>query len=276
MIVGKICGGLGNQLFQYAFLKSLSLCQNEPFCLDTISWTWSETRRFELDKFNVELNYANKELIEYSKRKYLYREINFSFQPTLLGINQGYFDGYFQSEKYFKHYRNIILEQFTLKKPISIPYQMRSPNSVSISVRRGDYTVGSPKNVHGDVCDVGYYERAIDFMMKRLEYDVHFFVFSDDILWVKNNIKLPHNTTYISKPYKMGLDGNAINDDAHKDLIFISSCSNHIIGNSTFAWWGSWLCTNPNKIIVSPKRWFKHDEKNNQAGDIIPNDWYRV
>jgi hypothetical protein len=141
---------------------------------------------------------------------------------------------------------------------------LRNANAVSIHVRRGDY-VDSKKSLqfHG-LCDISYYQRCIELIEKKIR-EPSFFVFSDDISWAKDNIRINHPIIFV--------DHNTAKT-AHEDLRLMTHCEHHIISNSSFSWWGAWLCQNPGKIVVAPQQWFKsaiHDTK-----DLIPRGWETI
>lgn len=168
------------------------------------------------------------------------------------------------SELFFKKYRADLLKKFTLREELdAINKKMLAKikshkNSVAIHIRRGDYV---NHKSFGGVCDKEYFEEAMKKFI-GLE-DIHFFVFSNDINWVKENIKFPAPYTFVN-----------INDEenGYKDMWLMKNCSHNIIANSTFSWWGAWLNENPNKIVIAPKCWFKSCAKN----DRIPEEWIKI
>jgi hypothetical protein len=116
---------------------------------------------------------------------------------------------------------------------------------------------------HG-VCDLAYYEKAIQLIEKKVAHPTYF-IFSDDPAWVKANIRSKHKTVYIS--HNQGRD-------AHEDIRLMSQCRHNIIANSSFSWWGSWLNNSPNKIVIAPKTWYLDRSANTR--DLIPNSWVRI
>ena len=124
--------------------------------------------------------------------------------------------------------------------------------------------MAAPYNsVHG-TCSMDYYFRCIEYLASTIK-DPHFFIFSDDPKWVRDNLKLPYPTTIV--------DHNGVEKD-YEDLRLMTQCKHHIIANSTFSWWGAWLCENPKKMIFAPQKWFVTDEPN--TGDLIPEGWHRL
>lgn len=163
-----------------------------------------------------------------------------------------FLSGGFESTKYFDAIRPQLLEEFTpkharLEKNQSLYEAIENTNSVGISVRRGDYeSNGDIRKLHS-VCHADYYAHAIEEIKKRVDNPV-FFLFSDDIEWAKTHINTG-GETYCE-------DGT---DPVWEKLRMQSLCRHHIISNSTFSWWGQWLCANENKIVASPGRWFNND-----------------
>ena len=178
-----------------------------------------------------------------------------------------YLNGHFQSYKFFEEYRNSILEelQFSTEalsdKTKAVAEDMQSCNSVSIHVRRGDYMNGYYYEMLGKICDVAYYQRAIDAINERVSHP-RFYVFSDDPQFVADNLKI-ENATYVD--FNRG-------KDSWQDMYLMSQCKHNIIANSTFSWWGAWLNRNPQKIVVAPNRWFANMEND----EIVLPEWYRM
>jgi len=259
MIISKIQGGLGNQMFQYAYGKHLFYKYGEEFRLDTRFYNidLKPKREFLLDKFpNIFSNTdMNLQLIGpcYSIiDDFIFREL-----PNPVGSNY-YLDGYWQSEKYFKESSDLIREDFKpseelLNKLLLTPFI--DTNTISLHVRRTDYITS---NGYHPVQSIEYYQKAIETIGG---YD-YIFVFSDDIQWCKDNL-IFENIVFI--------EGNT----NIEDLYLMSLCKNNIIANSSFSWWGAWLNNNPDKKVIAPKRWFGDSAKLNES-DIIPDNWIRI
>lgn len=288
MIQMHLKGGLGNQLFQYALGRHLSLIHNSPLLLDITSFDNDKLRNYSLDAFNIcahiaPINPKNTFLkrlihkIQFIKPfKYLRPpgtvivENGFSFQPEIFNCStNSYLDGYWQSHRYFDAIAPIIRSDLTLKYPLSeylaiLESEIKSTNSVSIHVRRGDYANNPAITTYHGLCSLDWYQQAFE-KMQTIVTDAKYFVFSDDPDWVKANLKLNAPTVYISP----SADGKEA-----QDLYLMSQCQHHIIANSSFSWWAAWLNPNIEKNIIAPKVWFSganHDTK-----DLIPNDWIRV
>lgn len=292
MIVVRIIGGLGNQMFQYATGRNLSIRNSTKLILDTQPLEDANRenftiRNFELGIFNLDdkvkknpfLNLLNSSDKIFSsvyyrvKRKLIrfnsYFEKNLKYDIEIQGLGRNvYLDGYFQSENYFKESRKILLNDFEFQIELNIENKnilnlIKKSNAVSIHIRRGDYVNNKQINsVHG-VLQKPYYDNAIDYIINK-EKAPYFFIFSDDPQWVKDNYKLNFPFVVIS---------NNIGDQSYIDMYLMSCCSHNIIANSSFSWWGAWLNTNPNKIVIGPKKWFNDAMKKNS---IMCPDWIEM
>ena len=263
MIVTKLQGGLANQLFQWAYGKSLSEKYNTPLYLDLNLYTdkhIGDTRRdYSLIKFP---NFSNSPLTDKSlligKGLRTLRD-NFIFSDINYDDNLNYYlDGYWQSEKYFKEFESVIKEELKPNQTI-LDKLNKTPNIdknvVSMHIRRTDYV--SSNGFH-PVQSIEYYQKALDIIS---DYD-YIFVFSDDIKWCKENLKF-ENMVFME-----GFDDV-------EDLWLMSMCKNNIIANSSFSWWGSWLNSNPDKKVIAPSNWFG-ERANLNTSDIIPSEWIKI
>lgn len=302
MIVVRVMGGLGNQLFEYAAARRLAMVNNDQLKLDISTYAVSP-RPYRLDKFNIIEDIASVSEVErltgadsrntFPQRvrrrlsRYVQKlrptcktaiisELSTGFHPDVLHAKGDvYLNGYWQSERYFIGIEDVIRSEFTLKEPPDATnWQMGKVisecESVSLHVRRGDYVSNALYNkVHG-TCPLDYYRAAIkllmgcDFKSRSIE-NPHFFIFSDDHEWVKQNLKLDYPTTHV--------DHNGEDKD-YEDLRLMSLCKHHIIANSSFSWWGAWLSTNVSKTVIAPKVWFNDQSKD--SSDIVPKSWWRI
>ena len=210
--------------------------------------------------FFYNLLYTNDSIYVSEKSSYLNKK-------TLKNNNQNiYLDGYWQNEKYFNDIEKVILKEFTLKNEFLIKNKklketIKNTNSISIHIRRSDYIKNKKTNeIHG-VCTTDYYQKAIKKIIEN-NNNIHIFVFSDDILWAKNNLKFNFPISFI------------VGNKDYEDLILMSLCKHNIIANSSFSWWGAWLNKNPKKIVIAPQRWFNNLNKNKQ--NPIPQKWIRM
>jgi hypothetical protein len=288
MMYTSIYGGLGNQMFQYATAKSISVARNVDFKIDTCKMNNSNfiTRNFLLSKFNISAQMAQiDEVFEFHNNKYfdfvlrklyqknikltnkIFEKKYFHFDKDLLSNQKGYLDGYWQSFKYFENIRDILLKEFTLVQELNfenklILNQINESNSVSIHIRRGDYVKDKKNEKIYAVFGMEYYEDAIFYLIKTIQ-NPSFFVFSDDLEWASKNLDLK-NATFV--------DVNATQNPAN-DLILMSSCKHNIIANSTFSWWSAWLNKNAQKVFIAPKRWMSTIDN---LDDLYPQNWIRL
>ncbi len=291
MIITRLIGGLGNQLFQYAVARHLAEINDTVVKLDISGFEKYKLHKYSLSAFNIQENFATPDEIKNliykrngffrqnilnrnrTKKEYTERyikESQFSFMPDTLDLDKNiYLDGYWQSEKYFDKIKNIILDEFTVKnvqlgKDKEVDDMISSIESVSVHIRRCDYVNNSKTNEKHGSCDLSYYHACVKQISMKLK-SPHFFIFSDDIDWVKNNLKLSFPTTIV--------DHNSA-DKAYEDLRLMSHCKHNIIANSTFSWWGAWLNKNQEKIVIAPKKWFNDNAID--TSDLIPSNWLRI
>lgn len=302
MIITKIQGGLGNQIFQYAIGRHLAKINNTELKFDISYYKTIKKnkahRKYLLNNFNIKEKFINEKdlkkisitcienrsflsrakmrLLKYieemtpiHKRSYI-KEPYFNFCADVLNAKNKniYLYGHWQNEKYFKNIENIIRKEFTLKNKISDNNQkitniIKNTQSISIHIRRGDYAENKETNQYHGLCSLKYYYDAIKKITKYIK-NPNFFVFSDDIEWVKNNLKTKFPLIFVS--------GNNIKD--YEELILMSKCKHNIIANSTFSWWGAWLNNNQNKIVIAPKKWFNNSPNN--IKDLYPKIWIKI
>ena len=282
MITIKIQGGIGNQMFQYAFGRSLSLKRKENLRLDTSFYknikSGDTPREFKLNNFNIKADIIETDSLSKSTKTFwklinkiglmFHKDFHVRFHPYFLKVRIKNFIGFFQSYKYFSDYEKEIKEDLTLKiqlpaKAIEILEQIKNSSSVSIHVRCGDYITNKDNLKSYGVCSLDYYQNAISRIKEKVDKPV-FYVFSDDINWVKSNLKTDENLIFVS-------DNNF---DETVQLELMSNCKNNIIANSSFSWWAGWLNKNPNKIVIAPKKWT--NIVNFDTIDLIPEDWIKI
>ena len=295
MIISRLNGGLGNQMFQYALGRVLSKLNKTELYLDLSLYNRQHNtdtpRSYELDIFpNIDSKTpSNKILGKFTHLRKLklllnhylnlnlqtypqnwIRENDHKFHPEILKLRGNYLlDGYWQTEKYFKKYRKQIFKDFSFPKKISkknklIIEQIRKKNSVSIHIRRGDYVTSKKTNTHHGICSMDYYKKAIGLINKQVK-NPWFVIFSDDPGWCKRYLSVPKNSLFISHNTKK---------ESFEDMRLISLCKHNIIANSSFSWWGAWLNANKNKIIIAPQKWLKGANIN--QGDIVPSNWKTI
>jgi hypothetical protein len=289
MIIVQLKGGLGNQLFQYAAALNLGKHHNVPVKVDISLLTIPDAligtkRAFDLLSIQHSIEVANEAEINAVKgnklmqqlqkflpsyKRNIYKEVSFNYDHYFLeSINNIYLKGYRQSEKYFESITNEIKKTFVIKEELikevsNLASQIQSENSVSIHIRRGDYTNAEMLEYHG-IQDVDYYNQAISFIKEKIS-NPKFYIFSDNINWVQENLYLNEEAQLIT-----------INESPTSitDFHLMSCCKHNIIANSTFSWWAAYLNPNPNKIIIAPKRWF--NKANYDTKDLIPSSWIQL
>jgi len=286
-------GGLGNQMFQYALGRSLSLHYNVDLKLD-LSFLLDRTshskdiviRDYDLGIFNIIENFATSEEVQkFNKKIFINKRID-QLSKKILGIKPTYvkepyfhffpgvfslgpdicLEGSWQTEKYFLSCENIIRKDFTFKNPpgkktLEILDKIKNCNAVCVNVRRGDFLTNS---YHGAI-GLEYYEKS-EAIIREKYRGIHFFVFSDDIAWCQQNLNLSGPTTYVSHDYA--------GEKFSEYLRLMIHCDHFIIPNSSFAWWAAWLNDQPDKIVIAPKNWFNKGPKDTQ--DLIPDRWLKI
>ncbi|TAE34046.1 MAG: alpha-1,2-fucosyltransferase [Cytophagales bacterium] len=266
MVIVSLMGGLGNQLFQYAFGLRLASDWNTDLQLNQflLSSRWLAKfrnytpRSFELDVFGIEQpSVSPTPLIKAVLRadSMLLRESPDSALspiPITQPANQVFCMGYWQSERYFKDVDKVVRERMQFKKaPSKETYKLvdkiqQTTQSVFLHVRRGDYITNTDASQHHGFCGDEYYNRAILHIRKQVA-EAQFFIFSDDLPWVKRELgdKLK-SAVYV--------EGN-VGADSWQDMYLMTHCHHAIIANSSFSWWGAWLNPEQERVVIAPKQW---------------------
>lgn len=295
MIISNIIGGLGNQMFQYAAGRALSLYLNQPFKLDISDFKGYGLRTFDLkncfncsgeistdDDLRRVLGWQSIRVMRrllYKPKLSILRSKQFIIEPHSHywpGLQKcpssSYLLGYWLSEKYFQSSEMQIRKDFAFKTCLNnensfLAAEIKYVNSVSLHVRRGDYVSDSKTMTTHGLCDLGYYHSAVDYIADRVCNPI-FFIFSDDISWAMENLKIGYPCRYIDHNH---------GDEAYNDMRLMSLCKHNIIANSTFSWWGAWLNANPSKVVVAPYRWLANDNTivnySKFMSDLIPASW---
>jgi len=287
VIITRIVGGLGNQMFQYAVGRALSIEKNQTLKLDLTEMDRYKLRSFQLDQFGIHCDVADEKEIPFRLRKSFFGKIitsfknagrvaqviekSISFDPAILQLRGSvHLSGYWQSEKYFTVHADAIRQDFSLKRPFSGERegsfsQIRNAEiAVSVHVRRGDYVTNPTANLTHGTCEPEWYRAAMERMVEHTG-PVTFFVFSDDPQWARNNLPSFDRMVFV-EPQSDGRDG--------EDMHLMARCHSHIIANSTFSWWGAWLNPRQDKHVIAPARWFRSEAHN--ASDLVPVQWERV
>lgn len=269
MIVTKLTGGLANQMFQYAAGLALAKRLGTTLKIDLSWYETDEKRKFSLNDFKISAKSASlleSFIIKNPPFGKTFNEPYFQFTPEFFNQkNNTYLNGYWQSEKYFSDTVETIRNEFTLKKKfegkiLRIAEMAKNTNSVSIHVRRSDYL---QKTDTYEILTPEYYKNAISKISEAVE-NPKYFLFSDDINWIKKNVEYPKDSVIVSE--------TGAKD--YEELAIMSLCKHNVIANSSFSWWGAWLNSNNDKIVITPTKWFSteiHDTK-----DLIPSNWLRL
>jgi hypothetical protein len=291
MIIVKLIGGLGNQMFQYAAAKALALRHGTYVKVDTMDLEKDAEgkftqRHFELEIFEEAIERATedeiKPFLKFANLKVMrefQRRLPFLFKH-LMAFESGspyhpefssypantYLSGFWQSELYFKAYQNEIVKAFRFNRAIieqnrALAELISKKNSVSLHIRRGDYVSNLNANTFHGLCSMEYYTAAVQRIYEKHQ-DIELFIFSDDISWCRNNLTFCQPLHFVET------------NNAASDLYLMSQCRHNIIANSSFSWWGAWLNQNHDKIIIAPKQWIA--DKSVDTKDIIPESWVKL
>ena len=272
-IITNLYGGVGNQMFQYAAGYAAAKAANASLYVDISAFKEYRTRNLELKKFGFKINLADNDDIEKLNKKHFFRKTLFkdkkkTFYPEILKIkNSAYLKGYWQSEKYFAHIRDEILQLFEFKnldfiKNTQILQKIKNSNSISVNLRLGDYISNDTYRKIYFLCTKEYYKKALEYICTQVENPV-FFVFSDEIEKAAEFLPDGYCYTFVNSA------------NWQEDMYFMKNCRHNIIANSSFSWWAAWLNNFPEQIVVSPSRWFTKE-----AGicdkDIVPSSWVKI
>ena len=279
MIISNLTGGIGNQLFQYAAGFGLAQCCNFIQKLHFTNALFCTQRNFELTNFKIDESNATKKdlanlgvplnkysrIIERAKKEFgLFTNKNFIYEDQLknkndlwhIGDNK-YLIGYWQNNRYWQKYEGKLRTKIAFKEKFVKKQEenkkkicINSLPKVGVHFRRGDYVK------YGDSLNLSYYKNAFQLMNAKMG-KVQYICFSDDINWVKNNFENDH-IIYVD-----------FTTSGCEDLYLMSLCDYHIIANSTFSWWGSWLSQNNNKFIIAPNEWSRINDKSLVCNGMI-------
>ena len=284
-VIQKIQGWLWNQMFQYAFVKALSLRNRINYKLAITSYK-KYFRSYELEIFDIDKNYANESEIPFYERmsdwviKWLLSRINpihhyehsslknpIRFNSRFLNISNWYISWSFMSELYFKDQWESIKRDFQFIKTISdktkdIEKKIRKSNSVSVHIRRGDYLKHS--DIYPELWK-DYYLNAIKLVKNKVKSPLFVF-FSDDIEYVGKHFSNIDNSIFVNHNRW---------ENSRQDMYLMSKCKHNITAHSTFSWWGAYLNNNVKKIVISPKerfaKWCNYCNNN-----IVPDSWIKI
>lgn len=278
MVTVRLCGGMGNQIWQRAFGYALEARGNEVV-FDRSYFDNNDSRAYTLDRFDTQVVFGQASGQEIT-------EPDLTYHPELLKNYQQdvTLNGYWQCPRYLEGVEDKVRGAFSVPcrwprgKTLAIRREIENSESCFLHVRRTDSLAARGLAFHG-VCSGEYYGRAIDFILARVK-DPHFFVFSDDIEWCKKNVVefghpvtfVDHNTTGVTV-----LPDNEVRKtdtgSEEFDLWLMSRCKHGITANSSFSFWAAWLQENPQKLSISPKQWLM-GVHNDLSKDMIP--WLRI
>ncbi len=275
MIIIRLKGGLGNQMFQYALYLQLKALgkevkmdevsgfrdddQRDPALYDVFGITYDKATEEEV----IDITDAHMDFPSRVKRKIFgrksaeYQDTTGNFDPHVLEMNKAYLNGYFQSDKYFTD-RNVLIQLkrefaispqdvFTTNESWELFRKIRQTHSVSVHVRRGDYLEPGTVETFGGICDDAYYKRAIDRVLS-VDPDAEFFIFTNDKEWHAGNVS--------GDRFHL-VDTGEEKEDA-VDLLLMSMCKHHILANSSYSWWSAWMNDTPDKMIFVPTKWLNN------------------
>lgn len=296
MVLVRLMGGMGNQLFQYAAATGLAKKLGTEVKIDlTLLEERPDNphhviRDYELHAFNIKESFASKSEIERFnpepvtlaakilnriKRTFsqpqVYIQPNHAFDNSFWNLqNDCCIVGSFQSAKFFKGAEAELRELYQLnisldeKSNVSLN-KIQNTNSVCLHIRRGDYVSNEHYSKMIGAKSNDYYYNALK-KIAATQNDIAVFVFSDDIEWCKQNLKFEYPATF--------MDDNNCNNNHHQQFKLMSSCKHFVISNSTFSWWAAWLGSFKNKIVIAPQTWFADGSQ--QENDIVPEEWVRM
>lgn len=288
MIIVRLLGGLGNQMFQYALGRHLSLERQVSLMLDTRPLDDDALRDYALGNFQVEARVALASdlsgllpwpvhlprklawMPRWPGRVPLLLERGYPFDPAVLQAPKSIcLEGFWQSERYFSKVSDQIRHDFQLSQPLSkkrqaIAANIAKTNAISVHVRRGDYVSNATTQAFHGTCSPEWYDTTMSKMATEVNSPT-FFIFSDDPDWARKNLPVNWPCNFI-EPQNDGRD--------HEDMHLMSLCQHHIIANSSFSWWGAWLNPDPNKRVFAPAQWFANAA--NDTRDLLPDDWLKV
>jgi hypothetical protein len=259
---------MGNQMFQYAIGRALSIRLNRPLVLDLSRLRLEPEYGFDLRYFRLGRQHVRdrRGLARRVSRNVVrllaahgievmrfVDESSLQFSADVVEIRTPcVLDGYWQSERYFESFGGQLREEFTIvadqdPRSAACEAKIRGVRSIGLHVRRGDYVATPESHAFHGTCPMEYYDAALELVLSRIGPEAELFVFSDDIEWARANIRYALPTTHV--------DWNAAR--SYEDLRLMSACGALIMANSTFSWWGGWLNPRSDKVVVAPRQWFR-------------------
>ena len=282
-----VLGGLGNQMFQYATAYAVARRMDAQMRLDLSGFGSYSLRSFALSAFGIESAQWEGACPAEGRRARLrerwqvladlglaprpgyrlVREQAFSYNPSLNELNEScYLYGYWQSPRYFDDFADDIRRifdpaRFESPRLASALAELQGPRSVSVHLRRGDYSKSPAALAMHGLCDLDYYERAA-YLLRRCVPGCRFHIFSDDLEAARE--------MFAGWPDVSVMESRSQEDD----LLLMSRCRHHIIANSSFSWWAAWLDDRPDSLVVAPRNWFARPRLvRTHVLDLFPDDW---
>jgi hypothetical protein len=277
LVLVRLEGGLGNQMFQYALGRHISIRRQEELVIDLTVLTRARSiRKYELDCFNITGRLINDvSVLKDLSILWIVRELSFGFDSQVLDTvcPNVMLHGLWQTPRYFEAISGVVKNDFSFTFTLSpifegLSREFIAGNSIGVHVRRTDY-LDTTYGMY--VLDSTYYDRALAYMADIVS-DPVFLIFSDDIEWCRRSLCIPYR--HILVPHS---------DHGREHLQLMARCRHFIVANSTFSWWAAWLGAAPDKIVVAPQRWFASEGAWNsramsfiRSDDIIPKEWKRL
>jgi hypothetical protein len=290
MICVRLAGGLGNQLFQYAAGRALSirLCTDLVFDTSTLARKSKRVtqRDLELQRFNYSGRLATSSEMRFLPWSHRFIRASALLTPWRTYVEKNdtydscfhflkdntYLVGYWQSFKYFSSISSILIKDLELASPLSLEStnilrSIQTSESVSLHIRRGDYVTLASASRHHGALPLSYYLKSLEILNQRIK-SPKYFIFSDDPSWCRYSFSLPDDSVFV--------DINA-GSDAWQDLILMSYCKHNVIANSSFSWWSAWLgdqrAVSSNRLVFAPENWFR-ESKRDAIQNRFPCHWF--
>jgi Glycosyl transferase family 11 len=287
VIITRLSGGLGNQMFQYAAGLRLAIVHQTQLKFDVglLDVPSDATPRiYELDRFAISAQRATPQeteallakrpvaarISQRLDRRAAARERHFHYDPAVARLpDETCLEGYWQSERYFADVAARVRQEFSFRSAPSgrnaeLAREIAARAAVSLHVRRGDYATHAATRAYHGLCSIDYYRRAAAYVAERVR-DPLFVLFSDDPEWTRAHLDLGHDTL---------VAGHNGPQDGPEDLRLMMQCRHHVLANSTFSWWGAWLDASTDKIVIAPERWFS--DRARDTRDLLPAGWFKL
>lgn len=298
MIIIQLAGGLGNQMFQYALYLQLKSLGKEVKIDDWTGFAQDAQREPALTPFGISYERATgKELMQmldsapylwskvrrklFGRKKKAYFEADKRYHPEIMSWDDIYLEGYWQTEKYFSAVSWEVRKAYDTDKLMRYVREengdaetlferqltrVTSTESVSVHVRRGDYFLPQNQELFGNICTEAYYQQAMK-QMKKEHPGCKFYLFTNDKQWAKERI------AGVDSIYIEDIEIVDVGEQSdYEEFVLMSMCRHHILANSSFSWWASYLNKNPDKTVLAPDRWLNGWD----CSDFYREDMHRI